>query len=431
VKVDRGHGQDARGTGDVIVGRGHWWHARGTEHLSILEQNATLNRVIWLLVYAVVGPGLWGFYALSVVLGYQRMNRLRRGADVATNGASVEILIPAKDEGERVRVCLESVLGQDYRNFSVICVDDRSADQTGAIIDEYAGKLPEKVRAIHVPMDGLPAGWLGKCHALWTAAKQAKAEWILFVDSDVKLEPDALSAALALAVGREYDALSIMTTLECETFLEHLVLPLAAASVSSMCLISLTNDDNRQIAFANGQFFLIRREAYEQVGGHEAVKDHITEDVALMRILKARGYRTRLFLGSKFASTRMHSTWRQMKNGWGRIYSGVSSRKPARIIAAVLVVVSGLLAYPTVVYAIVMRDWRWVAASVTHLVILTAVLMSFYHWSGNRKRYALAFPASAPLLLALYAHAIKLCRTGKVAWRGTSYTYNAATAGKP
>jgi chlorobactene glucosyltransferase len=221
-----------------------------------------------------------------------------------------------------------------------------------------------------------------------------------------------------------------MTKLECETFLERLVLPLAAASVSAMCLVSLTNDDNRQIAFANGQFFLIRRSAYEAVGGHESVKDHITEDVALMRMLKARGFRTRLYMGRKFASTRMHSSYRQMLNGWGRIYSGVSSRRPWRIIAAVGFVLSGLLAYVAVALAIAQRDQRLMALAGLHGLMMTGVIATFYHWSGNRKRYALLFSVAAPVLLSLYGYALKMCRTGHVAWRGTSYTYNATPAAK-
>src|SRR5205814_52231 len=132
-----------------------------------------------------------------------------------------------------------------------------------------------------------------------------------------------------------------MTRLECHTFWEKLILPLAATAVSVMCLISLTNDDNRGIAFANGQFFLVRRSAYESVGGHGAVRDNITEDVALMRILKRAKFVTRLYLGQSFASTRMHGTLRQMFNGWARIYSGVSQRRPARIFAAAAFVIAG------------------------------------------------------------------------------------------
>ncbi len=222
-----------------------------------------------------------------------------------------------------------------------------------------------------------------------------------------------------------------MTTLCCESFLEYAALPLAAASVSSMCVISLTNDDNRKTAFANGQFFLIKRSAYEAVGGHEIVKDHITEDVALMRILKSRGFRTRLYLGRKFAATRMHGTYRQMLNGWGRIFSGVSSRRPWRILGAAGMVLDGLLAWAMVPLAATTGDARWIAAAGMHWILATGVVATFYHWSGNRMRWALLFPISAVILLTLYGKALVMCLTGQVAWRGTSYVYNAAPTSTP
>jgi cellulose synthase/poly-beta-1,6-N-acetylglucosamine synthase-like glycosyltransferase len=403
-------------------------NSTGDEQSPVVLFSVRLFGVDILIVYAILGPGLWALFALSLALGYARMNRLRRPAAAMTVEPKVSVLIPAKDEGERIRECLDSVLALDYPNLEIICIDDRSGDETGAVMDEYAAKFPHQLRVIHIADGALPPGWLGKCHALWTAAKEADGDWILFVDSDVKVEPDALSCALALAVGREYDALSIMTKLRCESFLEHAVLPLAAASVSSMCLISLTNDDNRKTAFANGQFFLIKRNAYEAAGGHEIVKDHITEDVALMRILKSRGFRARLYLGRKFAATRMHSTYRQMLSGWGRIFSGVSGRKPWRILAAAAFVLDGLLAWVMAPFAATTGDAGWIAAAVVHWILVTGVVATFYHWSGNRMRWALVFPISALLLLTLYGKALVMCVTGKVAWRGTSYTYGAVSS---
>ncbi len=375
------------------------------------------------ILYLMIGPGLWALFALSMLLAWSRMNRLRRPVEALPIPApSVTILIPAKDEGERVRTCLDTVLAQNYSNFHVIAIDDRSSDQTGAIMDDYAARSPDTMRAMHIPQGGLPAGWLGKCNALQTAASGAAGEWLLFVDSDVKVEPDALCAVLALAVGRGYDVVSIMTRLECETFWERLILPLAAASVGAMCLMSLTNNDNRATAFANGQFFLIRRSAYESVGGHSAVKDHITEDVALMRILKSKGFRTRLFYGRDFASTRMHTTLRQMFNGWARIYSGVSSRRPWRIFGAMFFVgVSGLSAYVATIFGWLGAEIRWLVAGVAHLTLITGVLMYIYRMSGNPRRFAFAFPLGGAMMLAIYAFAVRACRTGKIAWRGTSY----------
>jgi cellulose synthase/poly-beta-1,6-N-acetylglucosamine synthase-like glycosyltransferase len=379
-------------------------------------------------LYILIGPCAWLLFAMGMVIAWHRMERLRRSKhDLPVPPPQVTILVPAKDEGKGVRECLERVLKLDYPNLSILAIDDRSTDQTGAIMEELAAANPGRLRAFHVPPGSLPAGWLGKCNALHTASREASGEWLLFVDSDVKVEPHSLTKVLSQAVAREYDAVSIMTRLECHSFWEALVLPLCAVSVGTICLMSVTNNERRKdVAFANGQFFLIRRSAYEQVGGHAAVHDHITEDVALMRILKAAGFRTRLYSGQDLASTRMHTTWPQMFNGWARIFSGVTERRPWRILAAMgFVAVSGLSGYAALVYGLSeaarFDEWTWLKLSVSHVALMTVVLAIIYNLSRNARWLALAFPLGGAVLLALYANAIRACYTGRIAWRGTQY----------
>jgi cellulose synthase/poly-beta-1,6-N-acetylglucosamine synthase-like glycosyltransferase len=387
-----------------------------------------------LLIYALLGPGAWLALALGMYFTHVRMNQLRRPrtGPLPEPAPEVNVLIPAKDEGEGVRECIERVLAMDYPNFRVIAIDDRSTDQTGAIFDELAGKHPDRLRAIHIPEDGLPPGWLGKCNALHTAAREVTSPWILFVDSDVKVEADALSVALARAAGRGYDAVSILTRLDCDGFLAQLILPLAVASVGGMTRMSQTNEDTRKhIAFANGQFFLIRREAYERVGGHASVRDNITEDVALMRLLKQSGSRVRLYYGQPFASTHMHTSFRQMRNGWARIFSGVCNRHPWPIVAAMLfVLVAGLSVYAALIGALLVANGLWLGVAALHWSIMTLVLAKVYRQSGNRAGLALAFPLGAAAMLALYGSAIRACLTGQIAWRGTSYIAGSATAAR-
>ena len=314
-------------------------------------------------------------------------------------------------KGEAVRGCLDSVLALEYPNFHVIAIDDRSGDNTGAIFDEYAEKFPGKLSTEHIRE--LPAGWLGKCNALATAEAKIDGEWILFVDSDVKVDADSLSAVLGIALDRGYDAVSIMTRLECHTFFEHLLLPLCAASVGSMALMLYTNNDHYTTrAFANGQFLLIRRSVYEAVGGHGAVRDNITEDVALVRLLKSKGSRVRIFLGRDFASTRMHATLKQLFHGWARIFSGVSNRKPWPILAAIVFTISGLSAYVAGVYALDRMLWHrdiyWIAAVAMHLVLMMTLLSIIYRLSANPRRYAALFPIAGAMLVAIFVYALRL-----------------------
>src|SRR5262249_42537063 len=139
-------------------------------------------------------------------------------------------------------------------------------------------------RAIHIAEGTLPDGWTGKCNALHSSVKYADGDWLLFVDSDVILQPNALPATLALAEGRKLDLVSLLPRVESGGFWEGLLVPLAGMAINALYATALTNSDHRKSAFANGQFLLIRRSTYETIGGHERVRDQFTEDVELARL---------------------------------------------------------------------------------------------------------------------------------------------------
>jgi len=145
-----------------------------------------------------------------------------------------------------------------------------------------------------------------------------------------------------------------------------------------------------------------------------------------VRLLKATGSRVRIFLGRDFASTRMHATLKHMFNGWARIFSGVSNRKPGSILAAMIFTLSGLSAYVAGVYAIDRMLWHrdiyWIAAVAAHLLLMMTLLAIVYRLSANPRRYAALFPIAGAMLVAIFIYALRACRTGRIAWRGTNYT---------
>jgi cellulose synthase/poly-beta-1,6-N-acetylglucosamine synthase-like glycosyltransferase len=391
---------------------------------------AVIDRLLF-YSYLLVGPLAWALMWCALLFGRSRMNRLRGAVPpLGPQPPSVAIVIPAKDEGSSVAQCIASALAQDYPRFNVIAIDDRSTDDTSRVLDDLAAG-DSRLRVLHVPAGGLPEGWLGKCHALYLATRDLSSDWLLFVDSDVTLSATALRHALAVALERRYDAITILTRLDCRTFLERLVLAPAAAAWMTMNVVSWTNEDDRPTAAANGQFFLVRRDRYEAAGNHAAVRDQITEDVELARLLKSGGARVRFLLGSHLATTRMHTNFQQMLHGWGRIYSGSVRRRPAPILLGMLfIVISGLTVYPAAIYAAVCwkdhADWFWLAAAAAHASLMTTYLAYIYRKSGNRMRYAWLFPAAAVYLLIFMSYALRLCHTGRYAWRGSVFV----TAGR-
>src|SRR5687768_13353913 len=131
-----------------------------------------------LLMYIVVGPVAWALLGASMLAGRRRMMLLERPAELPEPAPSVALLVPAKDEEARIAECIASVLGQDYPNFRIVAINDRSEDCTGATLDDLARAEP-RLTILHVPHGALPAGWTGKCHALHLAWKQhVRSEWI-------------------------------------------------------------------------------------------------------------------------------------------------------------------------------------------------------------------------------------------------------------
>lgn len=370
---------------------------------------------------------MWGLIWLAYAFAQSRMTKLVRWTKpLPPSPPRVTIVIPAKDEGLEVERCLKSVLAQDYPDFDIVAVNDRSRDQTGAIFDTYSMEN-ERFRSLHIPMNGLPPGWLGKCNALYTATRQIDSPWILFVDSDVTLAPNALSSAMSLALVREVDALSILTTLECRNFLERLMLPLLAGTWTVMHAVSLTNQDSKpHRAEANGQFFLVRREAYEAVGGHATVKDCITEDVELARALKVAEFKMRFYMGAHLAATRMHARFDQMLHGWSRIYSGTARRRPWRILATIIAVIICVDSFwPALVLGPLhpLRGSLLLTLGVLmiHWTAATLFLRNFYRKSGNAGWYALLAPLSTSLMLVILLYSLRKCQTGKIVWRDTVF----------
>ncbi len=381
-------------------------------------------------LYVIVGPGAWVLYSLMVWTGRARL-RLGRtsGKQLPDAPPEVAILIPVKDEELRIADCVRSALAQDYPHSRVIAIDDRSTDRTGTLLDDIAVGEP-RLTVLHIEPETLPDGWTGKCNALANGVRHTDAPWLLFIDSDVILEPHALRHTLTLASGRKYDLLSLLPRLECHTLWERLIVPLAGAALTTLHLISLTNDDNRKTAFANGQFILIRRSAYDAAGGHFAVRDQFCEDIEMARNVKRLGMRPRISWGAKLAAVRMYSSLESIKRGWARIFFAAARGRPWRAIFGIaFLLISGVSAYAAVAWGIVRAvggghanaGAYWLIAGGFHLVFMTIILSLFYSWTGNARRMAFAFPLGAAMLIAIFTRAIGMCRSGQVEWRGTRY----------
>jgi glycosyltransferase involved in cell wall biosynthesis len=385
--------------------------------------------------YLPNGPVAWLIYAYGNFAGRTKMLLLDKPRPAPIPPPLCTILIPAKDEEVRIRACLQSALDQDYSNFEVIAIDDRSNDKTGQIMDEMAAADP-RLRVLHIQPGSLGPGWTGKNNALFQGTKIANGKWLLFVDSDVLLYPTALTRSVTVSAYKKYDLFSVLPKLETHTLWESMLIPLCSAAAATMYLIAFNNSDKRKIgAFANGQFMLTTRAAYDSIGGHETVKDRFCEDTEIARLMKEKGLRPRVSMGDDVCAVRMYNSLPNIIKGWSRIYYAAKVGQTKHIIGAIqFLFINCFTVYPALIYGIYRAlhphgnflDDVWLITAIAHWAIMTFMLGVIYRWSKNSPWNALLFPIGGPLLLWTLIKALMMCVTKKVEWRGTTYSHTMA-----
>jgi len=179
------------------------------------------------------------------------------------------MLVPAKDEEENIENCIKSLLAQDYPNFEIIAIDDRSKDRTLEILKSFEQK-DKRIKVVEVKE--LPEGYTGKNHALIEGLKHTKGEWLLFIDADTVHDPRTLAAAMNYALKKDLDSLSVEPQFEWNRFFQKLTFPILALGTACMFPIFTVNKKGSKVTLSNGQYLMVKREVYEACGGHEKIK---------------------------------------------------------------------------------------------------------------------------------------------------------------
>jgi len=244
--------------------------------------------------------------------------RLSRGpapAGATAPEPRVSMIVPARDEERDIGEAVGSLLAQDYPDYEVIVVNDRSTDRTGEIL----AALPDPHRRLRVtPGAEPPNGWLGKPHALSLGAGEASGELLLFVDADVHYRPRALAQAVETMRELEADFLCLMPRLEGCGFWENVLMPYVIGSFFLGTGFLANTDWPRWFAVGGGAGNLIRKTAYDLLGGHEALKNSVVDDVRLAFAARGAGFRTRAVRAEDGVSVRMYRGFREVWNGFSK-----------------------------------------------------------------------------------------------------------------
>ena len=345
----------------------------------------------------------------------------------------ISVCVPARNEERNIRACVESILAQDYPNFEVIVLDDRSTDATPGMLRQLSAQN-DRLKVIQG--SDLPKGWAGKPHALFQASIAARGlpeAWLCFVDADTFLSPNTLSSCYAKAIETKADMFTIMTFQILGSFWEKTVMPIVMTALSVGFSPRKVNDPNSKDAIANGQFILIKRSVYDAIGGHESVKDQIVEDKAISEQVKWNGYRLIVANGYSVARTRMYTSLPEMWEGWTKnIYLGLSDR-PSLILlgafGAFLALVAALILplWPLLGILWFLQGGGWLA--------LTVIAKSLILWGiviyargrvalgmGISPWYAFTLPLGAAVFAAMMFTSTWRVLSGKgVSWKGRVY----------
>jgi glycosyltransferase involved in cell wall biosynthesis len=224
----------------------------------------------------------------------------------------VSVIIPARNEEASIARAVESVAMQ-LEVGEVIVVNDQSTDRTEEILSELAERLPKlKVLAT----EGLPRNWIGKNYAASMGAATASGDWLLFTDADTYHLPGSVRRAMTDAVDHDAVLVSYSPEQEMETFWERAMIPFVYCRLAARFSFARVNDPGKPDAAANGQFVLMLRDVYEEIGGHRAVSGEILEDVALARNVKRKGHRIYFAAPIGVVRTRMYRSFGAMWQGW-------------------------------------------------------------------------------------------------------------------
>src|SRR5271156_5625074 len=339
---------------------------------------------------------------------------------VASSGNPlVSIIVPARNEEKDIEQSLTRLLALDYDNYEVIAVNDRSTERTGEIMESVAARPGRHGRLRVIHHREIPAGWLGKTHAMWTATNEAKGDWLLFTDADVQFKPDSLRRALAYAEAERADHIVVFPQMIMKRPGEFMMI----AFFQTMFVFGhrpwKVADPKSKDHMGVGAFNMIRRSTYDAVGTYEALRMEVLDDMKLGKVVKNAGFAQRNVFGADLISIRWARGARGVVENLTKNFFAVLSFQWWRtLIAAFGLAFLNLMPFLGVWLA---HGWERLPYAIA-LASMFSIYAGMSWRSGVPAYYFLLHPVSTVVfvytLLRSMSHA--LWNDG-IVWRGTRY----------
>jgi chlorobactene glucosyltransferase len=334
--------------------------------------------------------------------------------------------VPARNERRNIERCLQSVLSTRYPSIEVIVVDDHSSDGTGDVARAIAAN-DSRVRVIDAPP--LATGWFGKQWACATGARVARGELLLFTDADTRHEPDLLPRVVnALSNGTDF--VTVAGRQEMHSFWERVIQPQVFGMIAMRYggTENVSNAKRAEDVIANGQFILVRRAAYDAVGGHEVVRDRVAEDLALAQEFYRAGKRILMLIAVHQFSTHMYASLAELVAGWRKnMYAGgrgavVGGKAGQRLFPFALLAVPLASLVPPIVLVLALAgvlSVSWLVWSAIAVGVALGFWLTIYQFLRQPLWYALIYPLGSAVLLYIAAGSVR--RGSNVEWKDRTY----------
>ncbi|MGB8580772.1 MAG: glycosyltransferase family 2 protein [Candidatus Sulfotelmatobacter sp.] len=331
----------------------------------------------------------------------------------------VSIIVPARNEENDIEQTLTLLLKLDYDNYEVIAVNDRSTDRTGEIMEKMAARAGTQGRLRVMQHQKLPAGWLGKAHAMWTATNAATGDWLLFTDADVLFKPDSVRRALAYAEAERADHVVLFPQMIMKTPGEYMMI----AFFQTMFVFGhrpwKVADPKSRDHMGVGAFNLIRRSVYESIGTYERLRMEVLDDMKLGKVVKNAGFAQRNVFGGDLISIRWaNGAMGVVNNLTKNFFAVLSFQWPRTLISAFGLAFLNLMPFLGVWLA---HGWERLPYAIA-LGSMFSIYVGMSWRSGVPAYYFLLHPVSTVLFIYTLLRSMFLTLSNDgIIWRGTRY----------
>lgn len=339
----------------------------------------------------------------------------------ASETASVDritAIVPARNEERVIAACVRA-LAQQSEIAEILVVNDQSTDRTAEIVRALTAEIP-RLRSLETQQ--VPPGWVGKNHAVWLGAREAKGPWLLFTDADAELQAGAAASALRIAQETGAALVSFSPEQVMESWYEKALIPFVYCRLAHYFSFDAVNDPESRAAAANGQFLMIRRDAYEATGGHASVSGDVLEDVALAVRAKNAGYQLWFGSGKGIVRTRMYRSFGAMWEGWKKNLYLLIGGRPGAVYRELFSVVPWI---PILLLAMGVKVPLAVIAALGLLMARHANYGMALSRNQFRGKYILYYVPGVLLYAGVLWASYRAYARGVVAWKGREVSVRA------